>query len=71
MSKTIQTLRFDTPFKKGWFEGFCGIAGESIREVEAMHPQFNAIAVTQYLNGADDGRNKDLFRLSLTLPKGT
>jgi hypothetical protein len=67
--KTPQTFgsgaNFRTAFEIGWMDGWHSARCDTPREVQEVYPEFTANSVTAYLNGADDGEAKDMFRLNL------
>lgn len=52
-------------FAQGFSDGLLGVACETAREVEARYPMLSSLSVTAYLNGTDDGRRNDRFRIDM------
>ena len=50
-------------FAIGWHEGALGVGAETRREAFTSHPEFTDDEQTAYLNGVDDGRAGDRWRL--------
>jgi hypothetical protein len=50
-------------FIMGWYEGALGIGAETASDALERHPELAASDVDSYLNGVDDGRRGDRFRL--------
>lgn len=50
-------------FAQGWHEGALGIAPDTARKVSELYPDFSVEEVTVYMNGAEDGRMGDRWRL--------
>ena len=55
--------RIHLAFNKGWHEGVLGMAYQTAGEVSVGSPEYVGIEIDAYLNGADDGRLNDRFRL--------
>jgi hypothetical protein len=50
-------------FAQGWYDGALGIAPNTAREVAKMYPHLTMDQIDVYLNGAEDGRRSDRWRL--------
>lgn len=62
----MDTCKSHYVFAQGFFHGVLGIAAETAREVEERFPDYTeSTLVTVYLNGAEDGKRGDPFRLDM------
>ena len=50
-------------FATGWREGALGVAPDTNRGVSARYPDMSSDEITAYLNGAEDGRAGDRWRM--------
>ena len=57
-------------FAKGWYEGALGIALHTSRGVATLYPELSGAEIDCYLNGAEDGRAGDRWRLDYEESKG-
>ena len=50
-------------FATGWREAVLGVAPETAREVAGRYPDLSVVEIDVYLNGVEDGKVGDRFRL--------